>query len=199
MKRLEQLKRNLKPGKVYRRSDLEKWSKSVDRHARTLVDKGVLTKLQNGLYYYPKESVFGDVPPKDEQLVRAFLKDGNFLLTSPNTYNALGLGTTQLYNTMTVYNQKRHGQFTLGNKTYDFQRKYNFPKKLSSEFLLVDLMNNLKALAEDHEQVKARVKSRALNMDRKKLLSDTEKYGKVSTKKFFSSLFDNEPTLSNVA
>ena len=92
MKRLEQLKRNLKPGKVYRRSDLKKWSKSVDRHAYELVEEGVLEKLQNGLYYYPDKSVFGTVPPKDEQLVRAFLKDGNFLLTSPNTYNALGLG-----------------------------------------------------------------------------------------------------------
>ncbi len=199
MKRLEQLKRNLRPGNVYRRSDLEKWSKSVDRHARELVEEGVLTKLQNGLYYCPKKSVFGDVPPKDAWLVRAFLKDDNFLLTSPNAYNALGLGTTQLYNTTTVYNQKRHGQFKLGNKTYDFQRKYNFPKKLSSEFLLVDLMNNLKALAEDHEQIKTRVKSKALNMDRKKLLSDAKKYGKVSTKKFFSSLFGNETTLTNVA
>lgn len=198
MKRLEQLKRNLRPGNVYRRSDLEKWSKSVDRHARELVEEGVLTKLQNGLYYYPKESAFGEVPPTDRQLVGAFLKDNNFLLTSPNNYNALGLGTTQLYNTMTVYNQKRHGQFKLGNKTYDFQRKYNFPKKLSSEFLLVDLMNNLKALAEDHEQIKTRVKSRALNMDRKILLSNVEKYGKVSTKKFFSSLFGNETTLTNV-
>ncbi len=199
MKRLEQLKRNLKPGKVYRRSDLEKWSKSVDRHARELVEEGVLTKLQNGLYYYPKGSVFGDVPPEDARLVRAFLKDDNFLLTSPNTYNALGLGTTQLYNTITVYNQKRHGQFKLGNKTYDFQRKYNFPKKLSNEFLLVDLMNNLNTLAEDHEQVKARVKSRALNMDSKKLLSDAENYGKVSTKKFFKSLFVNGLTLVNAA
>ncbi|MCH8847311.1 MAG: hypothetical protein IIC11_11370 [Proteobacteria bacterium] len=199
MRRLKQLKRNLKPGNVYRRSDLEKWSKSVDRHARQLVEEGVLKKLQNGLYYYPKESTFGEVPPTDRQLVSTFLKDDNFLLTSPNMYNALGLGTTQLYNTTTVYNQKRHGQFKLGNRTYDFQRKYNFPKKLSSEFLLVDLMNNLKALVEDHEQIKTRVKSRALNMDSKKLLSNAEKYGKVSTKKFFSSLFGNGTTLTNVA
>ncbi len=189
LNRLEQLKRNLRPGKVYRRADLEKWSKSVDRHARELVEEDVLKKLRNGLYYCPRESTFGEVPPTDKQLVGTFLKDNNFLLTSPNNYNALGLGTTQLYNTMTVYNQKRHGQFKLGNKTYDFQRKYNFPKKLSSEFLLVDLMNNLNTLAEDHEQVKARVKSRALSMDSKKLLSSAEKYGKISTKKFFKSLF----------
>jgi len=199
MTRLEQLKRNLKPGNVYRRSDLEKWSKSVDRHARELVEEGVLKKLQNGLYHYPKESTFGKVPPTDEQLVRTFLKDNNFLLTSPNVYHSLGLGITQLYNTMVVYNQKRHGKFKLGNRTFDFQRKYHFPKKLSNEFLLVDLMNNLNQLAEDHAQVKEKVKNEALNMDSKKLLSNAEKYGKVSTKKFFSSLFANRETQANAA
>ena len=189
MNRLAQLKRNLKPGTVYRRADLEKWSKSVDRHARELVEEGVLKKLQNGLYFYPKESIFGSVPPSDKQLVRAFLKDNNFLLTSPNTYNTLGLGTTQLYNTKVVYNHKRHGKYALGNRTFDFQRKYNFPKKLSNEYLLVDLMNNLNSLAEDQKEVKSKVKNKALTMDRKKLLANADKYGKVGTKKFFNSLF----------
>jgi len=99
MRRLTLFERNLKAGNVYRRSDLEKWSTSVDRDARELVNKGVLTKLRVGLYYYPWKSTFGDVPAADKELVRCFLKDNNFLLTSPNVYNSLGLGTTQLYNT----------------------------------------------------------------------------------------------------
>lgn len=70
MKRLELLKRHLKPGTVYRRSDLAKWSKSVDRHARELVQEGVLEKLQNGLYYYPKLSTFGTVPASEQNLVK---------------------------------------------------------------------------------------------------------------------------------
>jgi len=41
MNRLEQLKRHLRPCRVYRRADLAQWSKSVDRHARELVDQGV--------------------------------------------------------------------------------------------------------------------------------------------------------------
>lgn len=191
MSRLTHLKRHLKPGTVYRRADLEQWSKSVDRHARELVEQGVLTKLQNGLYYYPKTSSFGDVPPDDEKLVRSFLKDNHFLLTSPNVYNALGLGTTQLYNHVVVYNQKRHGKFKLGGKTFYFQRKYNFPKKLTDEFLLVDLMNHLNLLAEDQEQVKARVREKALEVDGKRLLQDADKYGKVATRKFFHSLLAN--------
>ena len=197
MNRLEQLKRKLKPGKVYRRSDLERWSKSVDRHVRELVEEGVLKKLQNGLYYYPKESTFGKVPPADEQLVRTFLKDDNFLLTSPNTYNSLGLGTTQLYNTTVVYNHKRHGQYKLGNRNFNFQRKYNFPKKLSNEYLLVELMNNLHSLAEDQRELETNVKEKAFTMDSKKLLTNAEKYGKVRTRKFFNSLFADGQAIAN--
>jgi hypothetical protein len=100
LKRLEQLKGYLHPGRVYRRAELAQWSKSVDRHARELVDQGVLQKLQNGLYYYPKHSAFGQVPADERELVRRFLKEDDFLLTSPNAYNTLGLGTTQLYNTL---------------------------------------------------------------------------------------------------
>jgi len=56
-------------------------------------------------------------------LVGGFLKDDRFLLTSMNAYNALGVGTTQLYSKKTVYNHKRHGDFTLGGMTYAFRVK----------------------------------------------------------------------------
>ncbi|WP_426032776.1 hypothetical protein [Caulobacter sp. DWP3-1-3b2] len=62
---------------------------------------------------------------------------------------SLGVGTTQLHNKTVVYNHKRHGKFALGGRTYDFRMKPAVPKKLSREFLLVDLVNNLDQLGED--------------------------------------------------
>lgn len=191
MSRLESLQRHLKPGSVYRRSDLAEWSNSVDRHARQLVDDGVLKKLQNGLYHYPKESRFGTVPADDEQLVRTFLKDDGFLLTSPNAYNSLGLGTTQLYNKRVVYNHKRHGVFELDGRTFEFKRKYKFPRTMTEEFLLVDLVNNLNTLAEDQERLLEKVEARALEMEPKKLKRAVKQYGKVACKKFFARVFAN--------
>jgi len=184
MKRLDQLKRHLHPGRVYRRADLAQWSKSVDRHARELIDQGMLQKLQNGLYYYPKASVFGQVPADERELVRSFLKEDDFLLTSPNVYNTLGLGTTQLYNRRIVYNHKRHGCFTLGGLTFEFQRKPRFPRKLSEEFLLVDLLNNVSTLAEDTETLRARARAKAKVLNAKKLQLAALNYGKVATRKF---------------
>ena len=143
MNRLEVLKSRLKQGRVYRREDMIEWSNAIDRHLEKLVEESVLEKLAQGLYYVPKISAFGKVPPDEDVLVRGFLKDDRFLLVSPNSYNSLGVGTTQLYNKKVVYNHKRHGIFKLGNREFDFQRKYDFPTKITQEFLLVDLVNNL--------------------------------------------------------
>jgi len=123
MSKLDNLKTHLRRGQVYRRADLERWSSAVDRHLKELLEDGTLLKLSGGLYHHPKETDFGTVPPTDEVLVKAFLKDNRFLLTSPNAYNALGVGTTQLYNETVVYNHKRHGRFELGGRVFDFRRK----------------------------------------------------------------------------
>lgn len=122
---LEQLKRHLRPGRVYRREDLLPWSQSVDRHLKALTVDGTLQKLRTGLYYSPRKFEFGEAPADEHELVKAFLKTDRFALTSPNAYNQLGLGTTQLYNKRVVYNQKRHGTFPLGNRMVTFERRLN--------------------------------------------------------------------------
>lgn len=186
MSKLKELKKHLKRGKVYRRADLEKWSKSVDRHLEELVKEGTLQKLSPGLYFYPEVSVFGQAPPEEEVLVRTFLKDDRFLVTSFNAYNALGVGTTQLYNQKTVYNHKRHGDFKLGEKTFSFRVKPHFPLKATPEFLLVDLLNNLNQLAEDSNEVLAKVQLKVKSMDAKKLKKALREYGTVKSKKYWN-------------
>ena len=186
MTKLQDLKKRLRPGHVYRRQDLARWSNAVDRHIKQLLEDGTLRKLSGGLYLRPKETVFGKAPAEDEKLVATFLKDHRFLLASPNAYNTLGVGTTQLYDTMVVYNHKRHGQFSLGGRAFEFRVKPSFPRKLSKEFLLVDLVNNLDRLAESREDVLARVKERAASLDFPRLQRAAREYGSVRTKRFFS-------------
>jgi hypothetical protein len=69
-------------------------------------------------------------------------------MVSPNAYNGLGVGTTQLYNETVVYNRKRHGRFTLDGRTYDFRLRASVPPRLTEEVLMVDLLHNLDRLAE---------------------------------------------------
>ena len=115
--------------------------------------------------------------------MRSFLKDNRFLVTSLNAYNALGVGTTQLYNQKIVYNHKRHGDFNLGGKTFSFRVKPHFPNKVTQEFLLVDLLNNIDQLAEDSKEVVSKVQSKAKTMDTKKLKKTLQEYGSMKSKK----------------
>jgi len=184
MNALENVKSKLKPGQVYRRSDLEKMSRSVDRDVAGLVSEGTLVKVGSGLYQCPQHSRFGVLPASTDKLLTSFLKDDDYLVTSPNDYNALGLGTTQLYNYQIVYNHKRHGRFELGGQLFEFHRKPRFPKKATAEFLLVDLLNNLNQLAEDRDAVLARVRAKVLDMDAKRLSAAAKNFAKVATRKF---------------
>lgn len=185
----ENLDQYMQAGKVYRREMLLSYSTAVDRDLDALVERGKLRKLAGGLYYKPARSALGVLPPKDDNLVACFLRDKHFLMYSMNQYNALGVGLTQLYNRVVVLNRKRHGVFKLGNKEFDFRRvSKGFPSKMTPEFLLVDLVNNLNDLAEDTSLVKENVRQGLVRFDRSKLVRLAQEYGKISTKKFFEEI-----------
>ena len=192
MTKVQELKRHLRPGQVYRREDLARWSNAVDRHLKQLTSDGTFTRLAGGLYLYPKETVFGKAPADDDKLVGTFLKDQRFLLASPNAYNSLGVGTTQLYDKTVVYNHKRHGDFVLGGRKFDFRMKPSFPRTLSREFLLVDLVNNVDRLAESKNEILSRVKERALSYDAQRLQRAAREYGNVRTRKFFAEALKSD-------
>ena len=178
-----QLADELQAGRVYRREDLASLSNAVDRHLHELVSTGLLKKLAQGLYYAPKQSNFGPLPPTDEQVVRGFLRDKDFLVFSPSSYNTVGLGTTQLYNSTLVYNHKRHGVFRLGNRQFDFRVKPRFPQKLTPEFLYVDLLNNLGELAEDRDAVLNQARTKLLSFNPSRLQEALDSYGNMATRK----------------
>lgn len=190
MKRSSELKKHLRRGNVYRRNNLEKWSNSVDWHLAILLKDGTLQKLSQGLYYYPKKTVFGIVPPDEKVLVRSFLKNNKFLITSPNDYNRLGIGLTQLYNKRVVYNKKRNGEIELGGRKFLFHIKPRFPKEVTQEFLFVDLVNNLDSLAEDTNLVLSKVQNKVRTLDMEKLRKNVKAYGSVKAKKVFLSILN---------
>jgi hypothetical protein len=74
MSKIDELKKHLQPGQVYRRADLVKWSNAVDRHLQQLVCEGTVQKLSGGIYYCPQKTAFGDAPPKTKHWFVLFLK-----------------------------------------------------------------------------------------------------------------------------
>ena len=197
MSALTDLKRRLRPGQVYRRKDLARWSKAVDRHLKQLVGAGHLEKVSGGLYMTPRKTRFGTASASPEKVVERFLKGDHFLMVSPNSYNGLGVGTTQLYSEPVVYNRKRHGRFELDGRTYDFRCRSSVPSKLTEEVLMVDLLHNLDRLAEDKEEVLPRALARARKMDRSKLARALRDFSSARAERLLEPVL--EPELQQLA
>ena len=176
----------MRPGRVYRRQDLRGFSTAVDRDLKTLVGRDEVKKLAGGLYYRPRKNAFGNAPPDDTDLVRAFLKTNDFLLTSYNHFNQLGLGLTQVYGTQVVYNHKRAGAFTLGGKRFHFRGVPSYPHRLSKEFLLVDLLNNLRRLPDDAGLVLRNLRPRLKEFNHEKVESNLKRYGSPGARRMLS-------------
>jgi hypothetical protein len=190
MTALNELKRHLRPGQVYRRKDLARWSNAVDRHVRTLLDEGRLKKVGAGLYMTPRQTRFGEAPVKREKLVETFLGDDRFLLVSPSAFNGLGVGTTQLYNEPVVYNRKRHGRFELDGRMYDFRMRAAVPAKVSEEMLLVDLVHNADRLAEDRDEILPKALKRAQAMDRGRLARAIRDFGSARAQRLLAPVLE---------
>lgn len=193
IKGTDQIFEAMKAGSVYRRNQLAMLSKAVDRDLKELLQDGRIRKAAPGLYYRSKQSRFGPVPPEQRELVRAFLKTDDFLLTSLNVYNNLGLGLTQLSNEMLVYNRKRVGRFKLGGLVYNFKRPVNFPKKISEEFLIIDLLNNYDELAEPPSDLWQMLKNNVRKLSPAKLKRVASVYGKARAVKMLNELLSYEP------
>lgn len=182
MKTAEKLKDAMRPGRAYRRQDLDDLTTAVDRDLKTLVETGEVRKLGYGLYYRPRKNPFGDTPPEDRELVRAFLKTDDFLLTSDNYFTQLGLGLTQLYSNHVVYNHKRSGEHVLGGQRFKFRVVPAYPKKLTKEYLLVDLLNNLMRLPDNASLVLDNLKHHRGEFDQAKVRENLARYGRPAAR-----------------
>jgi hypothetical protein len=178
----------LSAGELYQWQGLKQYSHSMSRDVKQLLSQGYLKKVGPGLYLFPQKGRFGEVPADDITLVRTFLKTHDFLLFSTNLYNSLGLGLTQLKNETVVYNKKRYEVIELSGRPFYFKRPNNgYPAKLTPEFLLVDLVNNLKFVGESTHSLKQTIMQslKSGKFDSVLVLKTANKYGKVGTKKFF--------------
>lgn len=93
---------------------------TVIRNLNRMVEKGIITKLSKGRYYKPRKTIFGQLKPSPEEIVKDLLtKDGKAIgyLTGYSVFNQLGL-TTQISNIIEIgtnirRNKKRRGSYEI--------------------------------------------------------------------------------------
>jgi len=82
-----------------------------------LVKTGTVQRASTGLFYKPKQTVFGSLKPNEEELLKPYLFEGGSrvaYITGPSLYNRLGL-TTQLSNNIKVASRDRRVIAAIGN------------------------------------------------------------------------------------
>lgn len=164
--------------RVLRTADLARLGKNTPRTATRLVKEGKLVRLRKGLFIQPVESRFGPVPPSEDELLRAFLKDTPFLMTGPERWNALGLGSTAVFSMPLVYNTKRSGTFDLGGKRF-ILRRVPFPSNPPPEWFAIDLFENLEkaGLAREDATRNLSIAVERGSLNRERLLEMATRFG----------------------
>lgn len=175
-------KAELEPGRVYRTRDLAHWSANPTRYAQRLVRDAVLQALAPGLYVHPKTSRFGAVPPTTEEILRGFLTGGPYVITGPEKWNTLGLGTTAVLPVTLVYNTKRSGEFTLGGRRFLF-RRVAFPQHPTAEWFAIDLLEHADIAGASRADLEASLAASlaSQSLDREALREAASTYGTRST------------------
>jgi len=169
-------------GRVYRTRELGQWSANPPRLAQRLVRNGQLVQLAHGLFAAPRRSRFGAAPPTDEALLHAFLDGGPLVFTGPERWNALGLGTTEVFAAPLVYNTKRSGLFDFRGRRF-LLRRVAFPEAPSPEWFVVDLFENAEKAASAPSELRRALEAalRAGKFDRDRLASMSARYGSRRT------------------
>jgi hypothetical protein len=128
-------------------------SQQVDKAASHLYKTEGLQKLRNGLYYKPYNSkYFGELPPREEDIIRAIKQQYNAKASPSGALAAYELGLTHtLPDAITYETDKRISPIDLDNHTLYF-RKVD-AKKLSS--VKTPLLSTLKALEFIYKEDKA--------------------------------------------
>lgn len=147
----------LRTGTVYRTAHLGRWGANPTRLARRLEAEGRLRRLSQGLYYAPRTSRFGEVPPSDEALLDAFFDGSPWVVTGPPRWNALSLGSTQLFARPLVYNTKVSGLREAGGRPFEF-RRVAFPADPPAEWFVVDLARNAERVGLDRKELRDRLR-----------------------------------------
>jgi hypothetical protein len=162
--------------------------------AKRLVAQGRLKPLAQGLYAAPRPTRFGEAPPKAEAILDALLDHTPFVLTGPEYWNALGLGSTALFPKQLVYNTKRSGEFDLGGRRF-ILRRVAFPAQVTREWYAVDLVEHRDTVGLATDVLVRRMRNVITQggLDRDRLRETAREYGTRNTQNLVQQALEPVP------
>lgn len=111
-KKIEEKLKTINEGETFTYKDLsiekgeyQTAAKSIER----LIKKGIIKRISPGIFFKPKQTVFGELLPKEEEILKPYLyKNGKRIayITGVYLYNKLGL-TTQIPQTIKIASREK--------------------------------------------------------------------------------------------
>lgn len=88
-------------------------AKAIER----LIKKGIIKRISAGVFYKQKQSIFGELKPKEEELLKPYLYENGkriAYITGLSLYNRMGL-TTQIPRTIKIASRDKRIRVNAGN------------------------------------------------------------------------------------
>lgn len=176
-------------------SDVET-RQAVIKALNRLVESGRVSKLSKGKFYKPEKTVFGELMPPQEEIVKdLLLEDGKVVgyLTGLSVYNRLGL-TTQVGNTIEVARNNVRSSFKRERYRIKVIRQKNIITKENYPLLqLLDVLRFIKKIPDSSiaESIARMVKVISVQTDDelKRMVRLSSKYP-PSTRALFGAILD---------
>jgi hypothetical protein len=127
--KIEQQLQQIPEGTTFRYQDLAIESSEYPAASKTierLITKGTLQRAAKGVFYKPKQTVFGALKPNDNELLKQYLfKDGQRVayITGASLYNEMGL-TTQVPFVITIASKTRRAFTSINYLTIKPAKSY---------------------------------------------------------------------------
>src|SRR5690554_3759097 len=176
-------------------------AKAIER----LIVKGVIKRVSTGVFYKPKKTVFGELKPSEEELLKPYLFERgkrSAYITGTSLYNRLGL-TTQIPKSIKI--ASRDKRISVSNSNLKASPVKSYVDVTERNFYLLELLDALK----DFKKIPDLDKNSAIKILSRKLkdLNSTETQLLVRcglaypprVRSLLGALLENINTSSNLA
>lgn len=92
------------PGRIIQMNDFKVPADkrmAMAKELSRMAQKGIISRLEKGKYYKPRQTVFGALKPSEEEVLNTVLASSNGYVSGITAFNQLGL-TSQVTNTITI-------------------------------------------------------------------------------------------------
>lgn len=140
---------DIEPKKVFTIRDLDfppDWWENVRVKLGRMVKSGLIAKIGRGKYYKPESSVFGNIGPSQNEVIKDLLYEKGVIsgyVTGYTIWNQMGL-TSQISNVIIIGTSRRRDNLKRGNYQVRFITQPN--KITPSSIPLLQILDSLKLI-----------------------------------------------------